>query len=262
MVRRVLTDAFARNRPLAWATAAHAVLIVFLIPAAIVDPTELLGVSRWIKPLKFAISVPIFLGTMIWLLSYLPRSGVRTVISYAVAVSMTTEMVLIMLQAARGVRSHFNHATDFDGAVFSAMGMLIMVNTAAVIHTIYLFFTRTTTIRGAHLAGVRLGLIIFVAASLQGGLMVARDAHTVGIHDGGPGLPIVNWSTGAGDLRVAHFAGLHALQGLPILGWLFDRSGARNGRLWVAGAAVAWAVVTVLLVIQALNGQPLIPLVT
>ena len=75
---------------------------------------------------------------------------------------------------------------------------------------------------GARLVGVQLGLTIFVLASLEGGLMVMRDAHSVGTHDGGPGLPFVNWSTGAGDLRIAHFVGMHALQALPLLGWFVE----------------------------------------
>jgi hypothetical protein len=259
MIRSLVADAFARNRVLAWATALHLLLFVALIPFARLDPAQLFGISRWIKPMKFAISVPIFMATMIYVLSWLPRSRSRTAIGYAVALTMSIEMVLITLQAARGVPSHFNHATAFDDAVFSAMGILIAVNTAAVLHTVVLFFTQPTALRPAHLTGVRLGLILFVAASLEGGLMVARDAHSVGVHDGGPGLPFVNWSTGAGDLRIAHFVGLHALQALPIIGWWLDASGVRAGRACVAAVAAAWAIVTVLLVLQALAGQPLIP---
>jgi hypothetical protein len=256
-MKALIAETFRRNRLLAVVGSSHFVLFLLLIPAAFVDPTQILGLNRWIKPMKFAISIAIFAISMAWLLSYLERSG-RAVaaISRIIAFTMTAEMVLIGMQAFRGVRSHFNIDSLFDAAVFSTMGVLILVNTSAAGYAWVLFLRRPATIGGAHLSGARLGLLIFVFASLVGGLMAARGAHSVGVHDGSPGLPLVNWSTGGGDLRVAHFVGMHALQALPLLGWFLDRRRMRAARSWVQGSALLFAAATTLLVVQALAGTP------
>jgi hypothetical protein len=63
---------------------------------------------------------------------------------------------------------------------------------------------------------------VFVLAGAEGMVMITHHAHTVGLSDGRPGLPILNWSTRAGDLRIAHLLGIHSLQALPIVGYLIS----------------------------------------
>ena len=90
-----------------------------------------------------------------------------------------------------------------------------------------------------------------------------QGAHSVGVEDGGPGLPLTGWSTTGRDLRVAHFVGLHGLQALPLIGfpltgfgsgWLLP--GHRMALVWTT--ALSFLGLVVLLTWHALRGQPLI----
>ncbi len=93
--------------------------------------------------------------------------------------------------------------------------------------------------------------------------MIGNGAHTIGAPDGGPGLPILNWSTVAGDLRLAHGLGLHALQFMPLIGFAFSRwkssAGALSQLAFVTAVAVAYGGLVFVLHQQALRGEPLFP---
>lgn len=258
-MRRLLLESIRRNRVLAVLSLAHFALFLVLIPAALIDGAQVMGISRWIKPMKFALSISVFLMTMAWILSMVQgRRRAVGIVTAVIAFAMTAEMVLITMQAARGVRSHFNFETPFDRMVFDVMGGMILANTVAVAAILFLFLSRGGSISAGVLSGIRLGLLIFIVASLVGGIIVQRGGHSIGVHDGGPGLPFVNWSTGGGDLRVAHFFGMHALQALPLLGWFLDRRNVSGPKRWVQLAAAFFLIGTFALLAQALAGTPLL----
>lgn len=260
----MLSELLARDRAL---TIAGGVMILGLVVSTLLsigDTRLVTGVNPWLKPMKFYSSVAIFLLTAAWFMGEArPAPLAHTLIRWTFIVALSLEMVGITMQAARGVPSHFNVSTPFDAAVFSAMGMLIVANTVAAGTMMWLMRPDTPDVRAGYLWGIRLGLAIFVVASLIGFQMVANMGHTVPKPDGGPGLPFVNWSTERGDLRIAHFVGLHALQGLPVFGFLLDRATtleAMPKMLIVSAAAVAWMTVVGVLFVTALRGRPLVAL--
>jgi hypothetical protein len=260
---RVMKELLDPNKVLYIVAVAHFVLFLGMLALAPFDSRTVLGINPWIKPMKFALSIALFTASMAWLLSELPSSErSKAVVSWGIAVAMIVEMALIALQAARGVPSHFNNSSPFNGIVFGVMGVMITLNTALVGYVAYQFYRMRPPLPAAHLWGIRLGLTIFILASLEGFAMVGRMSHAVGVADGGSGLPFVNWSTEGGDLRIAHFIGMHALQVLPLVGYLLSQPtvAPRMARpvTWFWVVALGYGVVALLLFLYALAGQPLI----
>jgi hypothetical protein len=235
------------------------------------DPRTLDGVPVWLKPLKFGVSNALFAFTLAWMLAWLddrPRLVARA--GWGVALALTLENVLIPLQAWRGVHSHFNATTPLDAAIVSLMGAAIvaaMVLAASVARALF-----KVPAADARLRAARLGLTIAIAGASIGGLMgvhtreqlsgiregAVLGGHTVGAADGGPGLPVTGWSQSHGDLRVPHFAGLHAMQVLPLLGWAIARRRYVRARqvALVRAAAGGYAALVGILLWQALRGEP------
>jgi hypothetical protein len=225
------------------------------------DKREILGLNPWIKPFKFDISVFIMIATLAIFLSGLHRfSTLRLWVGGSFAIALTFENLLIALQALRGVRSHMNYTTPFNAKVFALMGLMLPIVTVAIILTLCLYFAEQPNWSKAVTWGIRLGLLLLLAGFSEGALMVMHGGHTVGAADGLAGLPITNWSRRHGDLRIAHFFALHAVQALPILGYLCSRMPVAE-RLQVTAvfcAAVLYSGLVWLLFRQAMAGTPLL----
>lgn len=245
------------DRPLARLGSLSLALGLVAVALAQVDARTLLGVSVWAKPAKFGAAIGVYLWTAALVLPLLPATRLRRAVSAAIGGSMAVELVCLFVQAGRGVRSHFNVAAAFDAGVFSAMGLAILVNTAAAAVAAALSLRARLPLPAPAAWGVRLGWLLLLLGSLEGAVMIARLGHSVGAPDGGPGLAVVGWSRVAGDLRVAHFVGMHGFQALPLLGWLV-RGRGRAGVALVVGAALVGAGVFAFTLAGALAGRPLL----
>lgn len=237
-----------------------------------VDTRELLGVPLWEKPLKFLLSTVAYSLTFSWFSGLITR-GHRTVwwLGSIIAAMLVLELVIIIGLASVGLTSHFNVTNGFHIAMWSIMASGIST-LWVVTFLVGVFLWRADTIQPLLRSGIRWGLatglagmgLAFAMTSPQPGQIDNWEgiagAHTVGSADGGPGLPFLGWSTEAGDLRIAHFLGLHGLQVLPLLALVLGIavSSVTVQRALLHGGAVTYSLFVVVTYIQALLGESIV----
>lgn len=140
-------------------------------------------------------------------------------------------MAIITGQVIRGKRSHFNHATPFDETLFNAMAVTVVILWTSTL-VIAILLMRARIADRASAWAIRSGVLLALVGAGFGFLMTQPTpeqraagnldtadvigAHSVGVPDGGPSMPLTGWSTTGGDLRIPHFIGMHALQLLPL----------------------------------------------
>jgi hypothetical protein len=266
------------HRPLLWLAAAMALLAAVALVARVVDPREITGVNAWDKPLKFALSTLIYSVTWSWLVGRLTRGRrVASAAGTSMVVLFAIEIAIIAGAATLGTTSHFNVSTPLNAAMWTVMAVSISVLwVASLVVSVQLFRNplgdraRTLAVRsGAIIALVGLALGFLMTGPTGGQLADFRGiagAHTVGIPDGGPGLPVLGWSTIAGDLRIPHFVGMHALQAIQLALIIVELLARRVPALRSSGlrlalvriGAATYAAVLALVTVQALRGQSIV----
>lgn len=267
------------HRPLLVLGILLAALTVVTLVGRLVDDRELLGVNLWEKPLKFAISGTIYAVTWAWIIGHFTRwQRAAWWAGTVIAITLAIELVVIVGAAAAGITSHFNVSTPLATTLWSIMAAAITTLWVATFVAAVALW-RNPGADPARQAAIRTGVAISLLGMGLAFLMTGptaeqlndfqgiAGAHAVGVADGGPGLPLLGWSTEGGDLRIPHFIGMHALQALPLLALLLEL-GARRGivtlrdarvrRGLVLTGAAAYLAVVGLVTPQALRGQSIV----
>ncbi|WP_449484117.1 hypothetical protein [Streptomyces avidinii] len=234
----------ALHGPLAAFSAAMGLLTLATLIGLAADDRLLAGAPIWLKPLHFAFSLAVYGATLAWLIPRIRRFP-RTAwwAGTMIALSSLAEAVIISVQAWRGTYSHFNQTTPVDTVYMNSMTVAVIVLWTSNLVAAVLVARDGSHSRPLRWA-IRLGLALAVVGmalgmlmnpptpeqqrALDAGLPTLVGAHNVGVADGGAGMPLTNWSTEGGDLRIPHFLGIHALQVLPAAALLLGAAGRRR----------------------------------
>jgi hypothetical protein len=206
-------------------------LLAISLVARVLDETVANGVSVWDKPIKFSLSFLAFGPMLLWLFSRVTSTRIVRYGVGALGWSMVLEGSLIFLQSVRGEASHFNNTTAFNAAVYRGMAAGVGAFSLAGLIVGFLMARKNLGKDALGLATKIAVAMMTFGAILAFSMTVPKPgqieaggkilgSHTIDGADGGTGLTLLGWSTEVGDLRVAHFIGLHSLQFVPLVALL------------------------------------------
>jgi hypothetical protein len=258
---KLIREIFSRNPLLAKIGLLFLVLAVCLGLFATINTKMILGINSMIKPVKFALSTWIYAWTMAYLLFYVNNQSRVKWYSILATVVMLYENGVITIQAFRGKLSHFNQTELVGGILYAIMGiMIVWLTTATLVISLRFIFQKTTTISKPFALSIKIGLLLFVIFSFMGGYMSIINSHNIGGKIGESGLTFLNWSTLFGDLRVAHFFGIHSLQIIPILGFFISTNMKNESKasIMIGLGSIIYLAFVCFTMVQAIRGVPFV----
>ena len=254
------------SAPLFWAGLALLVASIVTLALSFLDNRQFQGVSVWLKPFKFQLSTGVYLLTLALFMLWLPKEALRTkqarYVVWAAVISGLFEVAYITVQGSLGLASHYNLSSRFFANMYTLMGIgAVVLASASLVLGILIMRNPAYELPAALKLAVALGLILtFVIGTGFGGYLSAQRAgHWVGgvLTDSG-GLPLVKWSRTGGDLRVAHFFGIHAMHFVPAFALVLSLASITQARaakaVWIFAALFTGFCVWTF--VQARNGQP------
>lgn len=218
-----------RERRLTFFASVLLALVIPMLLALAVDERTLRDANVWIKPIKFAVSIALLALTTAWFIGHLPvqkrRGQAITRIVWLLIATGSFEFGYIAMQAALGQASHYNVGDLWHGIMYTLMGIGAIGLTATQPLLAWQLYKHPDLQRPqAYRQAVLLGLVLtFVMGAGVGILLGAMQPP-----HGGAQVPVFGWSLSGGDLRPAHFVGIHAGQVLPAIGFAAVAMGMHN----------------------------------
>lgn len=244
-------------------------MLLAAIPTALamgLDERTLNGVSVWVKPLKFQVSLAVHAFTVAWLMLFLPehyrQNLITKILAAAIAATGLFEIVYITYQASQAEASHYNLTTPITRLMYSLMGgaaVTMLAATCGIGALILRYGPMHNPVAFAAGLGLVLGSILGASTGIYLGSQPNRWVG--GLASDAGGIPLFGWSRTGGDLRVPHFAGLHATQFIPLAAWcIVYRLAEQKRKAAVVAIALCTVAATGGLFVQASLGLPLFPL--
>jgi hypothetical protein len=265
--RWIPAELFVRQGTLAMYGMAALLLSMIALLLQTVDPRVLeSGVNVWVKPAKFFSSVGIFALTAAWFFGYVRAERRRSRLMRGTVAMLILagafELLWISWQAAHGLESHFNFDTPFYVLMYQLMGVGAVLLVGTTLPLAWEIARRPTDgLSRDFVAAVVIGLLLtFLLGGILGGYMSSQAGHAVGVEGGRTFL--FGWNRSGGDLRVAHFLGIHAEQAIPLLAAMTAQAGLGQRARWVTViiGSLAYAALTLAIFAQAIAGRPLFPM--
>ncbi len=235
------------------------------------DQTMIHGEFAWVKPLKFSISFVLYGASLIFISQYLGSSKrLLKATSVAALFGSIAELGVIVAQAllASHVQSGANPLIE---TVLWFVVKLAIMPVAFAILAMLLMLLREKNLPTVLGSSICWGALLSIVGFIPGFLMLMPESmqhvfcnqslydHVLGHLSSASKIPYLGWSQVVGDLRVAHFVGLHALQLLPMLGYavtkLFRDYSIQRQTALVSVAGFTYFAFVILLTMQALHGE-------
>jgi hypothetical protein len=265
--RWLLAELIVRQGALAFYGMTLLALSIVAMLMQALDPRLLeSGVNIWVKPTKFLTSIGIFALTAAWFFGYVRPERRRSPLMRAtIAVLITAgtfELIWIGWQAAHGLESHFNVSSPLGATMYALMGVFAVLLVGTTLPLAWEIARRPAEhLRRDLVAAVVIGLLLtFLLGGMLGGYMSSQPGHSVGVEGGRTFL--FGWNRSGGDLRIAHFFGIHAEQAIPVLAGLAAEAGLGQRARWtvLVVGTVIYAGLTLAVFAQAVAGQALFPM--
>lgn len=139
---------------------------VFHTGVLIATGGSLEGPVSWRKPILFGEAFGLTALSVAWVMTFLPRYRIRGwLLAGTLGVANFGEVFWVSMQQWRGVPSHFNLATPFDAAAFTAAGGLIFF-TATVITIVTLWTFLSLQAPRSFAWAIRAGMVLLIFSQL------------------------------------------------------------------------------------------------